>query len=86
MSDDKNLIFTKIQVRAVNLPLNSPIIAHIGTYNKWPYICIDVYTKSGIIGKNIIEDLRIISINIDKDSFALLISVLIKFQGAKLSQ
>ncbi len=54
MNDKNNLIFTKLQVRAVNLPLNNPIVAHIGTYEKWPYICVDVYTKSGIIGKGYI--------------------------------
>ena len=52
MNDKNNLIFTKLQVRAVNLPLNNPIVAHIGTYEKWPYICVDVYTKSGIIEFN----------------------------------
>ena len=49
-----NLKFTDIKVRTVNVPLKKPIIAHIGTFEYWPYICLDLYTNSKIVGKSYI--------------------------------
>ncbi len=50
----ENIKFTKLDVRAVNVPLKKPIIAHLGTFNEWPYICVDVYTNSDIVGRSYI--------------------------------
>ena len=50
----QNIKFTVIKIRAVNVPLKKPIIAHLGTFEKWPYICVDVYTNSSIVGKSYI--------------------------------
>ena len=38
--------FTDINVRVVNVPLRKPIIAHLGSFDKWPFICVDIYTNS----------------------------------------
>ena len=46
--------FTDINVRAVNVPLRKPIIAHLGSFDKWPFICVDIYTNSKIIGRSYI--------------------------------
>ena len=40
--------FTDINVRAVNVPLRKPIIAHLGSFDKWPFICVDIYISSGL--------------------------------------
>ena len=49
-----NLVFKKINIRAVNVPLDKPIIAHLGTFESWPYLCIDVHTNSDLIGRSYI--------------------------------
>ena len=49
-----NLKFTDIKIRTVNVPLKKPIIAHIGTFEYWPYICLDLSTNSNIVGKSYI--------------------------------
>ena len=47
-----NLKLTGIKIRTVNVPLKKPIIAHIGTFEYWPYICLDLLTNSNIVGKS----------------------------------
>ncbi len=49
-----NLIFKKINIRAVNVPLQKPIIAHLGTFESWPYLCVDIHTNSELIGRSYI--------------------------------
>ena len=49
-----NLKFTDIKIRTVNVPLKKPIIAHLGTFEYWPYICLDLSTNSNIVGKSYI--------------------------------
>lgn len=49
-----NLKFKKINIRAVNIPLKKPIISHLGIFEKWPYICLDIYTNSDLIGRSYI--------------------------------
>ena len=49
-----NFKFTKINIRAVNLPLNKSIIAHLGTFKYWPFICLDIYTNSKVVGRSYI--------------------------------
>ena len=50
----KDLRLEKINIRAVNVPLNKPVIAHLGTFEKWPFLCLDVHTNKGLIGKSYI--------------------------------
>ena len=50
----QDLTFTKVIIRGVDVPLKNPIVAHIGTFKTWPYLCVDVLTKEGIIGKSYI--------------------------------
>ena len=50
----KDLRLEKINIRAVNVPLNKPVIAHLGTFKKWPFLCLDVHTNNGLIGKSYI--------------------------------
>ena len=45
---------SSIKIRGVNVPLNIPITAHLGTFEHWPYICVDVITNNGIVGKSYI--------------------------------
>ena len=49
-----DLRLEKINIRAVNVPLNKPVIAHLGTFEKWPFLCLDVHTNKGFIGKSYI--------------------------------
>ncbi len=50
----KDLRLEKINIRAVNVPLNKPVIAHLGTFEKWPFLCLDVHSNKGLIGKSYI--------------------------------
>ena len=50
----KDLRLEKINIRAVNVPLNKPVIAHLGTFEKWPFLCLDAHTNKGLIGKSYI--------------------------------
>ena len=49
-----DLRLEKINIRAVNVPLNKPVIAHLGTFEKWPFLCLDAHTNKGLIGKSYI--------------------------------
>ncbi len=50
-----DLKLEKINIRAVNVPLRKPIIAHLGTFDKWPFLCLDLHTNEGLIGKSYIS-------------------------------
>ena len=50
----KNLEFKKINIRGVNVPLNKPVVAHLGTFEKWPFLCIDIHTNTDIVGRSYI--------------------------------
>ena len=50
----KDCRLEKITIRAVNVPLNKPVIAHLGTFEKWPFLCLDAHTNKGLIGKSYI--------------------------------
>ena len=36
------------------VPLNKPIVAHLGTFKEWPFLCIDIHTNSNFIGRSYI--------------------------------
>lgn len=50
----KEIKFIDYEIRGVNVPLKEPIQAHIGTFYKWPYLCLDIKTDSEIVGKSYI--------------------------------
>ncbi len=50
----EKIIFKDLTIRAVNIPLKKPIVSHLGTFEKWPYICLDIHTNTDIIGKSYI--------------------------------
>ena len=45
----EKLTYDSIQVRAVEVPLNRPIVAAVGTFPKTPLILVDITTKEGIV-------------------------------------
>ncbi len=49
-----NLKFKKINIRGVDVPLKKPVVAHIGTFDKWPFLCLDIHTNANIIGRSYI--------------------------------
>ena len=49
-----DLILKDVTVRAVNVPLIKPIISHLGTFERWPYLCVDIHTNSELIGRSYI--------------------------------
>ena len=49
-----DIILKDVTVRAVNVPLIKPIIAHLGTFESWPYLCVDIHTNSELIGRSYI--------------------------------
>jgi mandelate racemase len=54
----QQLTLESVQVRAVSLPLNRPIVAAVGTYKEWSLLLIDVRTKEGIVGSAYLEPYR----------------------------
>ena len=32
------ILLKEVRIRAVNIPLKRPIIAHLGTFEKWPFL------------------------------------------------
>ena len=41
-------------VRGVDIPLKKPIVSHLGKFETWPYICVDLITNCDIVGKSYI--------------------------------
>ncbi len=50
-----NITLKEIIIRAVNIPLNRPIVAHLGKFESWPLLCLDVVTHEGVIGRSYIS-------------------------------
>ena len=46
----EKLTYELIQVRAIDVPLNRPIVAAVGTFSKTPLILVDITTKEGVVG------------------------------------
>jgi mandelate racemase len=49
------LTLESVQIRPVSVPLRRPIVAKVGTFEKWPFILIDVRTKEGVVGHSYLE-------------------------------
>ena len=41
-------------VRGVDIPLKKPIVSHLGKFETWPYICVDLITNCDVVGKSYI--------------------------------
>lgn len=50
-----DLTYRSIETRAVLLPLNRPIVAKLGTFERWPVILIDLKTEEGVTGRAYLE-------------------------------
>ena len=50
----EDLLFKEVKIRAVDLPLKNPIVSHLGTFERWPYLCVDVITNQNVIGNSYI--------------------------------
>ncbi len=44
----------EVVIRAVDVPLERPIVAHLGTFKSWPYLCLDIVTNEGFVGNSYI--------------------------------
>lgn len=51
----QRLTLESVQIRPVSVPLRRPIVAKVGTFEKWPFILIDVRTKEGVVGHSYLE-------------------------------
>jgi len=51
----QHLTLESVQIRPVSVPLRRPIVAKVGTFEKWPFILIDVRTKEGVVGHSYLE-------------------------------
>ena len=49
------LTLESVQIRPVSVPLRRPIVAKVGTFEKWPFILIDVRTREGVVGHSYLE-------------------------------
>ena len=50
----KKPIVKKLSVITVNVPLKRHIVASLGTFEKWPYMLIEITCSDGTIGKGYI--------------------------------
>lgn len=44
-----------VSVRAANVPLKRPVIAKVGSFDRWAFICVDVACEDGIVGRGYIS-------------------------------
>jgi len=44
-----------VRVRAVSVPLRTPIVAKVGRFTHWPLMLIDVQTREGVVGRSYLE-------------------------------
>jgi mandelate racemase len=44
-----------VRVRPVVVPLKRPVISKVGSFEEWPLILIDLYTKEGAVGHSYLE-------------------------------
>lgn len=45
------LIFRSLRVCALDVPIRRPVVAKVGSFQKWAFICLDVETSGGIVGR-----------------------------------
>jgi mandelate racemase len=44
-----------VAVRAVDVPLQRPIVSRVGQFDHWPLILIDLHTREGVVGHSYLE-------------------------------
>jgi mandelate racemase len=49
------LTLESVQVRALSVPMQRPIVSKVGGYPEWPFILIDVKTREGVVGRSYLE-------------------------------
>src|SRR5260370_7161429 len=49
------LTLKSVDVRAVPLPLQRPVVSKVGLFDRWPMVLIDLYTHEGIVGRSYLE-------------------------------
>ncbi|MCY4098175.1 MAG: hypothetical protein OXF40_07930 [Rhodospirillales bacterium] len=59
----ESLTFHSLDVRAVVLKLNRPVVAKIATITDWPLILIDLKTEEGVVGRAYLEPYIVKSMN-----------------------
>ena len=59
----ESLTFLSVDVRAVVLKLNRPVVAKIATITDWPLILIDLKTEEGVVGRAYLEPYIVKSMN-----------------------
>ncbi|MGI9373377.1 MAG: enolase C-terminal domain-like protein [Hyphomicrobiales bacterium] len=48
------LLLTGFKIRIANVPLKRPVISRVGAFEDWAFICLDIETSQGIIGRSYI--------------------------------
>jgi mandelate racemase len=51
----KDLELTLVKVRAADVPVRRPVVAKVGSFAKWAFICVDVETRGGVVGRGYIS-------------------------------
>jgi len=46
---------TKLTVRAADVPLRRPVVAKVGSFSKWAFVCVDLETDAGVTGRGYIS-------------------------------
>lgn len=49
------LTLKSVQVRPVVVPLKRPVVSKVGSFQDWPLILIDLYTREGVVGRSYLE-------------------------------
>ena len=48
----EKLTYQRVEVQAVLVPLNRPVVSRVGHFEDWPLILIDLHTHEGILGRS----------------------------------
>ncbi|MDE0204846.1 MAG: mandelate racemase, partial [Candidatus Tectomicrobia bacterium] len=48
----EKLTHQRVEVQAVLVPLNRPVVSRVGLYEDWPLILIDLHTREGVVGRS----------------------------------
>ena len=48
----EKLTLQHVDVQAVLVPLNRPVVSRVGLYEQWPLILIDLHTHEGVVGRS----------------------------------
>ena len=48
----EKLTHQHVEVQAVLVPLNRPVVSRVGLFTDWPLILIDLHTREGVVGRS----------------------------------